>query len=82
MIADHCVLSDQEPEGIVLVSDNLVDSRAEGTKLGYYHAVVTGAVVPEGLDALMVRAGSWAVFENSGPFPQALQCLWRDVFSW
>ncbi|MEE1798685.1 effector binding domain-containing protein [Streptomyces sp. NPDC101062] len=74
-------LSDQEPEGIVAVSDGLDPSRAEGTELDYYHGVVTRAAVPEDLDALTVPAGTWAVFENSGPFPQALQYLWRDVFT-
>ncbi|MGW7366188.1 AraC family transcriptional regulator, partial [Streptomyces sp. NPDC054841] len=74
-------LSDQEPEGIVSVSDNLDESRAEGTELDYYHGVVTRAAVPEDMDALTVPAGTWAVFENSGPFPQALQYLWRDVFT-
>jgi predicted transcriptional regulator YdeE len=65
-------LSDQEPEGIVSVSDDLDDSRAEGTELDYCHGVVTRAAVPEDMDALTVPAGTWAVFENSGPFPQAL----------
>ncbi|GHH36707.1 AraC family transcriptional regulator [Streptomyces candidus] len=75
-------LSDQRPEGIVGVSDDLADSRAEGTGLDYYHGVVTGAAdVPEGLDALQVAAGTWAVFTSSGRFPQALQFLWRDVFT-
>ncbi|TJZ49517.1 AraC family transcriptional regulator [Streptomyces piniterrae] len=74
-------LSDQAPEGIVGVSDGLDPSRAEGTELDYYHGVVTRAEVPEDLDALTVPAGTWAVFENSGPFPQALQHLWRDVFT-
>lgn len=86
-------LSDQEPAGIVSVSDNLHESRAEGTELDYYHGVVTGAEVPEGpdgpdgpdgmdgVDALTVHAGSWAVFESEGPFPQTLQYLWRDVFT-
>lgn len=74
-------LSDQQPEGIVGVSDNLDPSRAEGTELDYYHGVVTAAPVPEDLDALTVPAGTWAVFENEGPFPQALQYLWRDVFT-
>ncbi|MFI2783100.1 AraC family transcriptional regulator [Streptomyces sp. ALB3] len=74
-------LSDQEPAGIVQVSDRLDPSRAEGTELDYYHGVVTGADVPEDMDALDVPAGTWAVFENSGPFPQALQYLWRDVFT-
>ncbi|QLE73158.1 AraC family transcriptional regulator [Streptomyces rectiverticillatus] len=75
-------LSDQQPEGIVGVSDDLDPSRAEGTELDYYHGVVTGsAAVPEDMDALTVPAGTWAVFESSGPFPQALQHLWRDVFT-
>ncbi|MFD5409149.1 AraC family transcriptional regulator [Streptomyces nojiriensis] len=74
-------LSDQEPEGIISASDNLADSRAEGTELDYYHGVVTHAPVPEDMDALTVRAGTWAVFESSGPFPQTLQYLWRDVFT-
>ncbi|MEU2573518.1 AraC family transcriptional regulator [Streptomyces anulatus] len=74
-------LSDQEPAGIVGVSDQLDPSRAEGTELDYYHGVVSGAEPPEGLDALDVPAGTWAVFENEGAFPQALQYLWRDVFT-
>ncbi|WP_406462659.1 AraC family transcriptional regulator [Streptomyces sp. NBC_00111] len=74
-------LADQEPAGIVGVSDQLDPSRAEGTELDYYHGVVTGAEVPEDMEALDVPAGLWAVFDNSGPFPQALQYLWRDVFT-
>ncbi|WP_336052899.1 AraC family transcriptional regulator [Streptomyces sp. CA2R101] len=74
-------LSDQEPEGIIAVSDQLDASRAEGTELDYYHGVVTCAEVPGDMDALPVPAGMWAVFESSGPFPQALQFLWRDVFT-
>ncbi|MGS2616016.1 GyrI-like domain-containing protein [Micromonospora sp. LZ34] len=74
-------LSDQEPQGIVNVSDNLAGSRVEGTELDYWHGVVTGADAPADLDALTVPAGTWAVFETSGAFPQALQYLWRDVFT-
>ncbi|MGZ9934710.1 AraC family transcriptional regulator [Streptomyces sp. NC-S4] len=74
-------LSDQEPEGIISASDDLDDSRAEGTELDYYHGVVTRAAVPEDMDALTVPAGTWAVFESSGPFPTTLQYLWRDVFT-
>ncbi|MBB5933057.1 AraC family transcriptional regulator [Streptomyces zagrosensis] len=78
-------LSDQEPAGIVGVSDGLDPSRAEGTELDYYHGVVTRAdapgSAPEDLDGLTVPAGTWAVFESSGPFPQTLQYLWRDVFT-
>ncbi|WP_200211405.1 AraC family transcriptional regulator [Micromonospora coerulea] len=74
-------LSDQEPRGIVNVSDDLAGSREEGTELDYWHGVVTGADAPEDLDVLPVAAGTWAVFETSGAFPQAVQHLWRDVFT-
>ncbi|MFD7663001.1 GyrI-like domain-containing protein [Streptomyces sp. NPDC059788] len=75
-------LSDQQPEGLVAVCDDLDPSRAEGTELDYYHAVVTTRTdTPDDLDALVVPAGTWAVFENSGPYPEALQILWRDVFT-
>lgn len=74
-------LSDQEPQGIVSVSDNLDESRAEGTELDYYHGVVSSAEAPDDMDVLTVPAGTWAVFDSSGPFPQTLQYLWRDVFT-
>ncbi|WMX45650.1 AraC family transcriptional regulator [Streptomyces roseicoloratus] len=34
-----------------------------------------------GLDVLDVPAGTWAVFDDHGPYPAALQELWRDVFT-
>ncbi|KJY42150.1 AraC family transcriptional regulator [Streptomyces sp. NRRL B-1568] len=74
-------LSDQQPEGIVSASVLLDQSRAEGSELDYYHGVVTGAPAPDGMDELAVPAGTWAVFDSSGPFPQALQFMWRDVFT-
>ncbi|RAY15627.1 AraC family transcriptional regulator [Actinomadura craniellae] len=74
-------LSDQEPGGIVNASAGLGEDRREGAELDYYHAVVSGADVPEDMDALDVPSGTWAVFESSGAFPQALQYLWRDVFT-
>ncbi|MEV7684095.1 AraC family transcriptional regulator [Streptomyces sp. NPDC088341] len=74
-------LSDQEPRGIVGVSDKIDDSRAEGTELDYYHGVVTEAPVPEDMESRTVPAGTWAVFESSGEFPLALQYLWRDVYT-
>jgi AraC family transcriptional regulator len=74
-------LSDQEPRGIVSVCDDLDPSRAEGTELDYYHGVVTTAAAPAGTTVLPVPAGTWAVFTASGPAPQAVQELWRDVFT-
>ncbi|QXE37781.1 AraC family transcriptional regulator [Streptomyces sp. GMY02] len=74
-------LSDQEPQGIVAVCDDLDPSRAEGTELDYYHGVITSADAPEGTVVLPVAAGAWGVFTTSGPAPQAIQELWRDVFT-
>ncbi|MEV5887081.1 AraC family transcriptional regulator [Streptomyces sp. NPDC052020] len=78
-------LSDQEPQGIVAVCDDLDPSRAEGTELDYYHGVITSAPAPapapEGTTVLPVSAGTWAVFTTSGPAPQAIQLMWRDVFT-
>lgn len=74
-------LSDQEPQGIVAVCDDLDPSRAEGTELDYYHGVITSAAAPEGTTSLAVPTGAWAVFTTSGPAPQAIQELWRDVFT-
>ncbi|MFF5252924.1 GyrI-like domain-containing protein [Streptomyces leeuwenhoekii] len=74
-------LSDREPRGIIAVCDDLDPSRAEGTELDYYHGVVTSAPAPEGTTVLPVPAGTWAVFTTSGPAPQAIQEMWRDVFT-
>ncbi|MFD7119479.1 GyrI-like domain-containing protein [Streptomyces sp. NPDC059922] len=74
-------LSGQEPRGIVAVTDDLAESRAEGTELDYLHGVVTDAAAPEGMETLTIPAGTWAVFESSGEFPRALQYLWRDVYT-
>ncbi|MFB7030839.1 MULTISPECIES: GyrI-like domain-containing protein [unclassified Streptomyces] len=74
-------LADGEPGGVLSAVTHLSDSREEGAELDYWHGAVSGADVPEGFDALDVAAGTWAVFENEGPYPKALQYLWRDVFT-
>ncbi|MFJ3501400.1 GyrI-like domain-containing protein [Streptomyces sp. NPDC090135] len=74
-------LADGEPGGVLSAVTHLSDSREEGADLDYWHGAVSGADVPEGFDALDVAAGTWAVFENEGPYPKALQYLWRDVFT-
>ncbi|KJS54711.1 AraC family transcriptional regulator [Streptomyces rubellomurinus subsp. indigoferus] len=75
-------LTGKDPLGIVSVSDNFEPGREEGSELDYWHAVVAreDAVVPDDLDVLHVPAGTWAVFTNAGPFPQALQEMWGDVY--
>ncbi|MEV0485459.1 AraC family transcriptional regulator [Streptomyces sp. NPDC050508] len=75
-------LADREPEGILSAAVYLTDSREEGAEADYWIGVATGPeTTVEELDALDVPAGTWAVFDNDGPYPSALQELWRDVFT-
>ncbi|MFE0591637.1 GyrI-like domain-containing protein [Micromonospora echinospora] len=71
-------MSNTEPAGILQVSDDLDADAAEGTELTYLHGVaVTGDTpAPDGLDAIEVPAGTWAIFRSSGPYPSALQQTW------
>ncbi|MER5961371.1 AraC family transcriptional regulator [Streptomyces sp. NPDC002057] len=71
-----------EPEGILSAVVHLTDSREEGAEVDYWVGVATHpGTAAEELDALDVPAGTWAVFDNHGPYPSALQELWRDVFT-
>ncbi|MEU5087601.1 AraC family transcriptional regulator [Streptomyces sp. NPDC021356] len=74
-------LSDQEPHGVVAVCDGIDPSRAEGTEFDYYQACITTAAVPADMTSLAVPSGTWAVFTTTGPAPQAIQELWREVFT-
>ncbi|MET8503350.1 AraC family transcriptional regulator [Streptomyces sp. NPDC004787] len=75
-------LSDREPAGVLSAVEHLSDSREEGTEVDYWIGVATGPGAPAGdLDVLDVPAGTWAVFAGRGPYPSALQELWRDVFT-
>lgn len=69
-------LNDTEPRGVLAVSDDLDPDRAEGSELTYLHGVATTGPAPDGLDAVEVPAGTWAVFRTEGPHPQALQDAW------
>ncbi|WP_418960874.1 AraC family transcriptional regulator [Streptomyces tritici] len=75
-------LADGEPEGVLSAVVHLTDSREEGSEVDYWIGVTTGPeAAAEELDTLEVPAGTWAVFDNHGPYPTALQELWRDVFT-
>ncbi|GAA2236144.1 AraC family transcriptional regulator [Streptomyces indiaensis] len=75
-------LAGQEPAGILSAVVYLTDSREEGAEADYWIGVVTAPeTAAENLDALDVPAGTWAVFDNHGSYPSALQELWRDVFT-
>ncbi|MFG2076013.1 AraC family transcriptional regulator [Nonomuraea maritima] len=71
-------LSDAEPGGLLQVTDDIDPDAPEGTELTYLHGVAVSQETPQpgDLDAIEVRAGMWAVFRTSGPYPQALQTAW------
>ncbi|GAA1307512.1 AraC family transcriptional regulator [Saccharothrix xinjiangensis] len=71
-------LGQVEPEGLLQVCDDLDPDATEGSELTYLHGVaVSGDTpTPDDLDAVEARAGTWAVFRTSGPYPQALQTAW------
>lgn len=75
-------LADREPEGILSAAVYLTGGREEGDEADYWIGVAAGPMtVAADLDALDVPAGTWAVFDSDGPYPTALQELWRDVFT-
>ncbi|GHE27971.1 AraC family transcriptional regulator [Streptomyces capitiformicae] len=87
-LAELANVSAQAPQGVVAVCDDLDPSRAEGTELDYYHAVITtpesaeSATTPlDDMAVLPVPPGTWAVFTTSGPAPEAIQHLWRDIYA-
>jgi AraC family transcriptional regulator len=71
-------LGDTEPPGLLQVCDDLDPDSAEGSELTYLHGVAISQDTPnpDGLHAIDVPAGRWAVFRTAGPHPQALQDTW------
>lgn len=71
-------LGDTEPGGLLQVCDDVDPDGTEGSELTYLHGVALSpdTAVPDGLDAIEVQAGRWAVFHTAGPHPRALQTTW------
>lgn len=75
-------LSDQEPDGVVSVTDAMDDGREEGSELDYWSAAVTSQPAPDGLEELHVPAGTWLVLlDERCPYPEGLQRMWRDAYA-
>ena len=48
----------------------------------YYMAVTyTGGKIPDGMETLEIPKFTWAVFESVGPIPDAIQDVWKRIFS-
>lgn len=75
-------LSNGEPTGIISASTNFSEGRMEEKgELDHYIGVVTSSEEIAEFDVLEVSAGTWAVFEAVGPFPETLQNVWSRIYS-
>ena len=75
-------LSNIEPTGIIHASTNFSEGRMEEKgELDHYIGVATSSDETAGYDVLKVKAGTWAVFESIGPFPETLQNVWGRIYA-
>ena len=75
-------LSNIEPAGIVSASTNFSEGRMEEKgELDHYIGVAASSAETVDFDVLEVQAGTWAVFESIGPFPETLQSVWGRIYS-
>ncbi|NLK00697.1 MAG: AraC family transcriptional regulator, partial [Clostridia bacterium] len=75
-------ISNIEPTGIISASTNFSEGRmGEKGGLDHYIGVATSMDEVAGFNVLEVDAGTWAVFESIGPFPETLQNVWGRIYS-
>ncbi|MGG2087088.1 AraC family transcriptional regulator [Priestia aryabhattai] len=75
-------LSNVIPLGLLSASLNFSEGRMEEKgQLDHYIGVATTKDCPNHLVQLEVPAGTWAVFEAVGPFPETLQDVWGRIYS-
>lgn len=75
-------LSNLEPTGIISASANFSEERMEEKgELDHYIGVATSSNETAKFDELIIDAGTWAVFESIGPFPETLQNVWGRIYS-
>jgi AraC family transcriptional regulator len=75
-------LSNVEPKGIISASTNFSEERMEENgELDHYIGVATTSSETTGFDELEIDAGTWAIFESVGPFPETLQNVWGRIYS-
>ncbi len=71
-------LSNQPPQGILGLSVYL-----NPQEIYYYIGAATDSPVPQGMHELLIPAAAWAVFEDSGPYRQSVQNIFkRFVTEW
>lgn len=75
-LARICSLMNREPAGVLGVSTCM-----NGKDFDYYIAAASDLDVPEGMEAYIVPAYTWAVFTCIGPMPSAIQTLQKRIIS-
>lgn len=74
-------ISNVEPIGMISASTNFSEGRmSEEGELDHYIGVATTNVLDK-YEVLNINAGTWAVFESIGPFPETLQDVWGRIYS-
>lgn len=71
-----CELMDGAPDGILGVCTS-----APEKEFDYYIAVASTKPCPHGLSDLLVPESDWAIFECTGPIPQAIQNMQKRIVS-
>ncbi|KHE72668.1 AraC family transcriptional regulator [Halobacillus sp. BBL2006] len=56
-------------------------SKTKANHIDYWIAVSHEGDVPEGFSKLDLPASKWAVFEVHGPMPDAIQKVWKQIYS-
>lgn len=72
-------LNNGEVKGILGVCD--FNGNPDKQKLNYWVAADSTSDTNEGLQSLVIPASKWGVFEVHGPMPDAIQNVWKQIFS-
>jgi len=69
-------LSNAEPSGVLGVCADMYNNGFD-----YWIAAATTNPCPSALSSLDIPASTWAIFEATGPLPDALQELWTRIYT-
>jgi AraC family transcriptional regulator len=74
-------LNDGEVKGVLGVCDGSSEEKRKANVIDYWVATSYSGKVPEGMLSLEIPASKWVVFEVHGPMPDAMQKVWKQIFS-
>lgn len=80
VISELKSMSNIEPAGIMSASMNFVDRHLDGIGTMDHIIGVTSTMDSDQFHVEPVESGTWAVFISEGPFPQALQQTWSNIY--